>query len=492
MKLVVDSTESITVPANSELTLDLNGCELTNVAGGHTITNNGTLTITDSSANHTGTVDNVSHQCGALVNSGTVTLNGGKISRSKDAGTGPKDSGGNSWYTIKNSGSGAFMTICEGTEVYNAGGYSSNIINEKGAALTISGGKLAGGVNTVKNDDDAGALTITGGEFSNTTQYAIMNWSTATISGGTFEVNNTAPAVLFSSAWNGSKGNLSVSGGTFNAPSNVPMIRNAYDEKNVGTVLVSGRSFSAAIPDDCCADGLAPAEQADGFYTVELLPEGALLLGKYKGDRKQADWVVPTSSESNRVFAGWYQDKDFATPCESSQTTGVAYPKFVKAYGDDESEGVINWIGNGLRKDYDDSYAKASMRFGYKLLTPDGATLNTSGKTGWDFDYVNSKGEEKHWSNYPKNLNTAAYANGLRTNLVLINIVAANYRALAKVTFTVSFETADGTMVTLSDNQQRQRSVYQTAEAITQSPNAIASDKEYAQGIITTFQETKE
>ena len=60
VKLLSDVTESITVENGKNITLDLNGKTLTNEADKHTITNNGTLTIKDSS-NGSGTVDNVSN-----------------------------------------------------------------------------------------------------------------------------------------------------------------------------------------------------------------------------------------------------------------------------------------------------------------------------------------------------------------------------------------------------------------------------------------------
>lgn len=45
--LLGDATEDVTIPEGKAITLDLNGKKLTNKAS-HTITNNGTLTVTDS------------------------------------------------------------------------------------------------------------------------------------------------------------------------------------------------------------------------------------------------------------------------------------------------------------------------------------------------------------------------------------------------------------------------------------------------------------
>lgn len=61
-------TESITIPEDKTITLDLNGWTLTNAEGKHTITNKGTLTIMG-----TGTVDNVSHGKGAVYNDAGAT-----------------------------------------------------------------------------------------------------------------------------------------------------------------------------------------------------------------------------------------------------------------------------------------------------------------------------------------------------------------------------------------------------------------------------------
>ena len=188
--LLSNVTESITVKNGKNITLDLNGKTLTNEADKHTITNNGTLTINDSSNDKKGTVDNVSNGRAALINDedATATLNGGTFKRSEEAGKyEPYGNGGNSHYTIKNGGT---MTINNGVVVENSGGYSSNIVNggnsaEKTAQLTVNGGTFSGGINTLKNDG-YGVLKICGGIFNNTIQSCIMNWDVASISGGEF------------------------------------------------------------------------------------------------------------------------------------------------------------------------------------------------------------------------------------------------------------------------------------------------------------------
>lgn len=269
VKLLAGATEDVTVAEGKSLTLDLNGFTLTNVKG-HTITNNGTLTITDSSETKTGTVDNLTHGKGALVNAGTATLEGGTFERSNEAGTlNPYENGGNSWYTVQNKGT---MTIKDGTTVKNDGGFSSNLCNadDTNAKLVINGGTFAGGINAVKNGSKT-KLEITGGTFSNTSQYVVMNWSDATISGGTFTAEGTAPSVLFTSSYGNDKDSLKVTGGTFSGAAS--MIHNYYDKDNRGNAAVSGGTFSGEVSDECCAEGFTCVKNSDGTYGVALKGE---------------------------------------------------------------------------------------------------------------------------------------------------------------------------------------------------------------------------
>ena len=309
--LLGDATENITIAAKKQITLDLNGFKLTN-ASDHTITNNGTLTIKDSSAAKTGTVDNVTHGKGALVNNGTVTLDGGTFERSEEAGTlKPYENGGNSWYTVQNNGT---MTVNDGVTVRNAGGYSSNLCNADNshAKLVINGGTFTGGVNAVKNGSNT-TLVINGGTFSNTSQYVIMNWSDATISGGDFTSGGTAPAVLFTSSYETDKDSLKVTGGTYSGSSK--MVRNYYDDSNRGNASVSGGTFSAEVPADCCAENFAPAKTTDASGNV--------------------------------------------------------------TYGVSSEVATMKFLGGSLRMDYGDSYDKTCLRFGYHVDLPEGATLQS-------------------------------------------------------------------------------------------------------------------
>lgn len=291
VKLAADTTKDVTIPAGAKVTLDLNGKTLTNVSG-HTITNNGNLTVTGS-----GTVDNVTHGKGALYNNAgaTATLNGGTFTRSQEAGTyEPYVGNGNSWYTIQNDGT---MTINAGTTVTTrlndsgkaVGGFSSLIRNGGNAgtapSLLINGGHFNGGINTVKNDE-GGTLTIKGGDFSNTTQYVIMNWNIADIYDGTFEAQSTASAVLFSSSWKGVGGTLNFHGGNVKTTSaSQKAIRDYWDKNNKGNVAVSGGIFTVN-PTAYVADTHIARKDGDAQYTV--VAKSNLTAGVYTSDPSSA------------------------------------------------------------------------------------------------------------------------------------------------------------------------------------------------------------
>lgn len=195
--LLKNVVESITIDANSNITLDLAGFTLTNEASKHTITNNGTLTITGN-----GTVDNVSHGKGALVNKGTATLISGTLVRSMEKGDKPADQGGtnngNSWYVVDNNG-GTFTMI--GGKILGTSGYSSAVRNLE-ATFNMEGGEITNPFIALKNDDN-GTISMTGGTVSTTKKSgsAIQNWGTLEMTGGVLNAVEDS-AAIYTLSWN--------------------------------------------------------------------------------------------------------------------------------------------------------------------------------------------------------------------------------------------------------------------------------------------------
>ena len=226
--LLKNTAEDVVIPADKTVTLDLNGKKLTNVQSDTiTVTKGAKLTIAGK-----GTVDNVTNGKAAVYNNGTTTLNGGKYTRSAEADNTTSSSGGNSYYNILNHGA---MTINEGVEVYSSGHFSSLVANgyydysatQKGdrtayiesvgqaaPALTINNGTFSGGINTIKNDDNA-TLTINSGEFSNVTQAVVQNNNIATVNGGTFDADGYHALENWKYNSNYNAGNLTVTNGKF-------------------------------------------------------------------------------------------------------------------------------------------------------------------------------------------------------------------------------------------------------------------------------------
>ena len=285
IQLAANITGNITVPKGKEITLDLNGFTLTNESD-HTIMNYGVLTIVDNSTAGTGTVDNVTHARSALFNFGEAALLGGTYTRSLENGSSATESGGNSWYVIKNLGhltigeedaecdvavtqSGHFSSMIT-NGYYNADGsgdhlqYSGSVTTEdKIPTLVINGGTFSGGINTVKNDNHSVAV-INGGEFTNVSQAVVLNWNDLTVTGGEFVAGEGAQAAIITSYDNTgfNDGTTTITGGTFEGA-----VTADYNPGDV-TYSVSGGTFSEGLPADYIAEDAVLYQQVDGSYAV--------------------------------------------------------------------------------------------------------------------------------------------------------------------------------------------------------------------------------
>lgn len=264
-----DTSENVVIPKDKRIQLDLSGYKITNDISSdqlcHTITNNGSLIIRDTSAEKNGTIDNVSHQKAAIYNEAgaTATLNAGTYTRSAENGN-SDNSGGNSYYYIVNHGT---MTLND-ISVKSNGSFSSLIENGwydgtkdhpdgAVATMTINNGTFSGGINTIKNDD-WGILTINDGRFENMTQHSVLNWNVAEINGGTF----IAPDGYCSAA-NGyindtmDKGQLTITDGDFTGGIYiVDAASGSNPDKAKEGVAVSGGTFSSDVS-EYLADGCA-------------------------------------------------------------------------------------------------------------------------------------------------------------------------------------------------------------------------------------------
>lgn len=270
--LVKNAEEDITVSGGKALAIDLNGMKLTNKSGDTIVVEIGaTLTVTGS-----GTVDNVTHGKAAIYNNGTVILNGGSYTRSAEASTSIENANGNSYYNILNHGT---MTIEENVSVKSSGSFSSLIANgyysfsdpnprsghvsgtnQETPSLTINGGTFSGGINTIKNDDNA-TLTVNNGSFSNMTQAAIQNNHVATINGGTFDANTCHAIENRHYDGDHNTGSVTVTNGVFTG--------GLYTTEGAAWNITGGTYSSD--PSEYVAEGYIARTNNDGKYVVSMV-----------------------------------------------------------------------------------------------------------------------------------------------------------------------------------------------------------------------------
>lgn len=270
----VDLTETVTVPAVANITLDLNGKTISmadaSSAAMCAIKNNGTLTITDGSETKSGKITfstttpstNASYASNTISNHGTITIGTGTIENTTVGGAcyaldnyagstatinGGKLSAKKTTVRIFNwtNGDAAKATLnINGGEIYSADGYGVNINagNSPAIALNITGGTITTD-NTVYN---LGVYIVNKGSAENLT----VNVSGGTIE-GVFGLNGVTCTTMKEDA-------VAITGGTFGGVV-------CYDTPANG--FISGGTFADDVT-DYCADGFVCTANDDGTYGV--------------------------------------------------------------------------------------------------------------------------------------------------------------------------------------------------------------------------------
>ena len=278
IKLLSAVNEDVVIPQRRYATIDLNGQTLTAVAS-HAITveNKATVTVTDSADG--GIVDGTVNGKAALyiMPGGSATVEDGKLTRSKEDST----SQGNTWYVIQNQGA---LVITGNASISNASTLSSAIENgfdsgrqvdvdafatmgdaEYVATLSFDGGTVTTNVLGIKNDEHS-SLVANGGKIVAKTQ-PILNWSYATINGGTFNSSGTG-VVISNGTYNGSAGSLTINGGQFNTLVKTDEIVQALPSYESENIVITGGDFAKAPAEKYCAPGVAFITDAKGRVTV--------------------------------------------------------------------------------------------------------------------------------------------------------------------------------------------------------------------------------
>lgn len=202
------TTNNFVIPADKDVTLDLNGCTVTN-AESHTILNKGHLTLKDSSADKSGQIISLRGNTAALRNgdNAVCVVEGGTISRDGD--------NGNTWHVVENFGKMTFnggkvvlkhgngFAITNGWNYFDPGASTTHAVMEINALeldtdssgikncrygdLTVNNVNVASTGYWALSNDYLGTAVINGGTFTSTSFKAVSNGAAMTVNGGTFD-----------------------------------------------------------------------------------------------------------------------------------------------------------------------------------------------------------------------------------------------------------------------------------------------------------------
>ena len=201
------TTNNFVIPEDKDVTLDLNGCTVTN-AESHTILNKGHLTLTDSSADKSGQIISLKGNTAALRNgdNAVCVVEGGTISRD--------GANGNTWHVVENFGKMTFnggkvvLKNGNGFAITNGWNYFDPGASTTHAVMEINALELDTDSSGIKNCR-YGDLTVNAVTVTSTGYWALSNdyLGTAVINGGTLTSNS------FKAVSNGAA--MTVNGGTF-------------------------------------------------------------------------------------------------------------------------------------------------------------------------------------------------------------------------------------------------------------------------------------
>lgn len=320
VQLLTDVTESVVIPAGKAITLDLAGHTLSGgtAKGKAAITNNGALTIKDSSEDGSG-----------------------RIIR--------EDNGQPSYYVIDNQGT---MTVESGTVYNNSGDYKSgsSLVRNGGvkneAVLNIKGGTFEQEKFIVIKNDDYGILNMTGGviktgaskqiDGKEYTSSGVQNWGQAVLSGGRID------GAIWTSAWSNDldapktviTGDVSVKGDVIlerhdKGVSKIPEMSikggqfevREWKVDNSGVLLkISGGTYKGAIPnEDYIVPGFGLNKNPDGSFGVHkhVLVEVAEVPATCDKDGAKAHWKCKDCGDL-------YLDEGMKTPVTDPNTLVIA------------------------------------------------------------------------------------------------------------------------------------------------------------------------
>ena len=264
----VTTTSTIVIPSGKNIKFDLNNHNISGSVHGKLIRNEGTLTILGSKG-HIYNTDVTAQSQDAIYNTGTLTVDAPVYIGDADEDL-TNSCAVNRGAAIRNYG--GTVTIENGyfTNIDNAKGvYAYALINDNNGTMTVNGGTVYGhNHGNIANND--GTVTVNGGTFSVDKTYSnsdynlyVCETSVTNVNGGTFTGSGITAAVCVD-AEDYVSAEINITDGEFDY--NTQFKANSVTNDKVN---VSGGTFSAAIPEACCADGYVPEYNSEtGKYGV--------------------------------------------------------------------------------------------------------------------------------------------------------------------------------------------------------------------------------
>lgn len=152
-----------------------------------------------------------------------------------------------------------------------------------------------------------------------------------------------------------------------------------------------------------------------------------------------------------------------------------AYDKANDNITEDTNRVKIEFLGGSLRMDYE-NYDKTSLRFGYKIQLPEGATLDN-----WSWEYTTTNPNKTLTVN---GISKVVNPDGTITANLVITGIPSQYYALVLTAKMKIVYTLDGMQYTLAETVTRERSVNTVAQSILASSKATQAEKDYAASIL--------
>ena len=277
--LLQDVTEYVTIDTG-HITLDLHGCTLSASNAGSAQAaihvKGGDLTIEDTAGS--GTVSTSQKDKPALrIAGGSVTLESGTILGTEYSRT-----------VVNIEGSSASLTVNDGTIRSNAKSVDTTIGMvqiAKGCTLNLKGGELSSQYLHAIRNNGGGRVTMTGGSVmvGGSGAFALDNYGTAVISGGTLTNLDVRTAVHAVADSSGAASTTTLSGSV--VCNGDIYVNGSKDNKNTATLTISSGTINGSVNVDSYSD----VTLSGGTYSQkpdDELVGDALVIG---ADNKYAD-----------------------------------------------------------------------------------------------------------------------------------------------------------------------------------------------------------